>query len=471
MSDAELWRELGQQLRVDSIRAAAVPKSGHPTSSMSAADLMAVLLAKYLRYDFDQPGRPAERPLDLLQGPRLAAALLHLQGRRRGHRRGAADLPQARLAARGPPDAEDPVGRRRDGLARPGAADRASASRSPGKKLDRLPYRVWVPLRRQRARRGLDVGGVRARGVRGARQPDRDPRHQPARPARRDDARLGSLVVHAAGRGVRLGGDRDRRARRRRDRPRVRGGAVDDRPADGDRRAHDQGQRRARPSRTRRTGTARRSTIRKPAIAELGGERNIVVDVHKPDGRRTAARRSRPARSSCRPTTSAARWRRARPTATRCSRSAAARRRRRARRRGLELDPRRGVREGASRTATSRCTSPSSSSSRRRSACRCASWKPFASTFAAFFTRAYDFIRMAAISQANIRLVRLARRRLDRRGRPVADGARGPRRRSARCTAARCCTRATRTRRRSSSRRWPISTASRSCARRAAPRR
>ena len=31
-------------------------------------------------------------------------------------------------------------------------------------------------------------------------------------------------------------------------------------------------------------------------------------------------------------------------------------------------------------------------------------WVPFASTFAAFFTRAYDFIRMAAISQANIRL-------------------------------------------------------------------
>jgi transketolase len=29
---------------------------------------------------------------------------------------------------------------------------------------------------------------------------------------------------------------------------------------------------------------------------------------------------------------------------------------------------------------------------------------PFASTFAAFFTRAYDFIRMAAVSQANIRL-------------------------------------------------------------------
>ncbi len=32
-------------------------------------------------------------------------------------------------------------------------------------------------------------------------------------------------------------------------------------------------------------------------------------------------------------------------------------------------------------------------------------YRPFASTFAAFFTRAYDFIRMAAISQASIRLV------------------------------------------------------------------
>src|SRR6266498_962512 len=58
MTETELWRELGQQLRVDSIRCAAVPKSGHPTSSMSAADLLAVLLAKHFRYDFDQPDAP-----------------------------------------------------------------------------------------------------------------------------------------------------------------------------------------------------------------------------------------------------------------------------------------------------------------------------------------------------------------------------------------------------------------------------
>src|SRR5207245_7997691 len=31
-------------------------------------------------------------------------------------------------------------------------------------------------------------------------------------------------------------------------------------------------------------------------------------------------------------------------------------------------------------------------------------WKPFGSTFAAFFTRAYDFVRMAAISRATIKL-------------------------------------------------------------------
>jgi transketolase len=68
MTDTERWRELGQQLRVDSIRAAAAAKSGHPTSSMSAADLMAVLLAKYLRYDFDQPEHPGNDHLILSKG-------------------------------------------------------------------------------------------------------------------------------------------------------------------------------------------------------------------------------------------------------------------------------------------------------------------------------------------------------------------------------------------------------------------
>ncbi len=58
MATTEELRELGQQLRVDSVRAAAAGGSGHPTSSMSAADLIAVLAAEYLRYDFDKPDEP-----------------------------------------------------------------------------------------------------------------------------------------------------------------------------------------------------------------------------------------------------------------------------------------------------------------------------------------------------------------------------------------------------------------------------
>jgi transketolase len=58
LTRTELWRELAQQLRVDSVRATAVSGSGHPTSSMSAADLIAVLAEKYLRYDFEYPDHP-----------------------------------------------------------------------------------------------------------------------------------------------------------------------------------------------------------------------------------------------------------------------------------------------------------------------------------------------------------------------------------------------------------------------------
>jgi len=48
---------LARQLRVDSIRATTAAGSGHPTSSMSAAELAAVLLTRYLRYDWGDPAR------------------------------------------------------------------------------------------------------------------------------------------------------------------------------------------------------------------------------------------------------------------------------------------------------------------------------------------------------------------------------------------------------------------------------
>ena len=53
--DLALAAELGQQLRVDSIRSSTSAGSGHPTSSMSAADLLAVLVSRHLRYDWDNP--------------------------------------------------------------------------------------------------------------------------------------------------------------------------------------------------------------------------------------------------------------------------------------------------------------------------------------------------------------------------------------------------------------------------------
>jgi transketolase len=65
---AEQLRELAQQLRVDAVRSSAAAGSGHPTSSMSAADLMAVLFGKHLRYDFSAPDDRANDHLVFSKG-------------------------------------------------------------------------------------------------------------------------------------------------------------------------------------------------------------------------------------------------------------------------------------------------------------------------------------------------------------------------------------------------------------------
>ncbi|MEO7021922.1 MAG: transketolase [Ktedonobacteraceae bacterium] len=69
------WVNLAQQLRVDSIRCTTTAGSGHPTSSMSAADLMAVLMVTYLHYDFDNPQNPNNDHLIFSKGH--AAPLLY----------------------------------------------------------------------------------------------------------------------------------------------------------------------------------------------------------------------------------------------------------------------------------------------------------------------------------------------------------------------------------------------------------
>jgi transketolase len=60
--------ELAAQLRVDSIRYSTGAGSGHPTSSMSAADVIAVLVSRYLRCDRDNPGDDANDQLIFSKG-------------------------------------------------------------------------------------------------------------------------------------------------------------------------------------------------------------------------------------------------------------------------------------------------------------------------------------------------------------------------------------------------------------------
>ncbi|MDQ6636719.1 MAG: transketolase, partial [Candidatus Dormibacteraeota bacterium] len=66
--DLGALRDLAAQLRIDSIRCSTEAGSGHPTSSMSAADLLAVLLSRHLNYDWNQPDNPANDHLIFSKG-------------------------------------------------------------------------------------------------------------------------------------------------------------------------------------------------------------------------------------------------------------------------------------------------------------------------------------------------------------------------------------------------------------------
>jgi transketolase len=68
LPDLETLHEVAQQIRVDGIRASTRAGSGHPTSSMSAADLMAVLAGRHLRYDFARPELPTNDHLIFSKG-------------------------------------------------------------------------------------------------------------------------------------------------------------------------------------------------------------------------------------------------------------------------------------------------------------------------------------------------------------------------------------------------------------------
>jgi len=140
------WKELAAQLRIDSIRCTTAAGSGHPTSSMSEADLMAVLLSKYLRYDWTEPHYPNNDRLIFSKGH--ACPVLYSMYKAAG-----AITDQELLTLR-------KFGSRLQGHPNPHVlpyVDVATGSLGQGlpigvgmalngKYLDKLPYRVWVVL-------------------------------------------------------------------------------------------------------------------------------------------------------------------------------------------------------------------------------------------------------------------------------------------------------------------------------------
>jgi transketolase len=137
-------RELGQQLRVDSIRCSTAAGSGHPTSSMSAADLMAVLMARHFRYDWQQPDNPANDHLIFSKGH--ASPLLYSMFKAAGvvsdddlihtYRRFGSVL-------EGHPTPVLPWVDVATGSLGQGLPDGVGVALA-GRYLDELPYRVWV---------------------------------------------------------------------------------------------------------------------------------------------------------------------------------------------------------------------------------------------------------------------------------------------------------------------------------------
>ena len=143
MTGPDLWRELGQQLRVDAVRASAKAGSGHPTSSMSAADLAAVLLASHFRYDFDEPKSPANDRLVFSKGHAspLVYGLFRAAGVLSEEEFGTYRQFGSRLEGHPTPSlpwVDVATGSLGQGL--PIGVGMALA----GKRLDRLPFRVWV---------------------------------------------------------------------------------------------------------------------------------------------------------------------------------------------------------------------------------------------------------------------------------------------------------------------------------------
>jgi transketolase len=399
------WHELAQQLRVDSIRATTVAGSGHPTSSMSPADLMAVFMSKYFYYDFENPQNPNNDRFILSKGH--AAPLLYAMYKAAGVITDEELLSLRQLGSRleGHPTPVLPwvdvaTGSLGQGL--PIGVGLALA----GRYLDQLPYHVWVLLGDSETTEGsvweafdhashysldnlIAVIDVNRLGQRGQTELGWNTQAYATR-ARA----FGWQAIEIDGHDL-IEIDQAYSAAL----------AVNDRPT-------------VIIARTKKGkgvaaledllgwhGKALKSDQEKQAIAELGGERQIIIQVNQPE------EQSQPATIADAQPLQLPSYEKGTKVATRRAYGDALKALGTAQPDVVVLDAEVNnstYAEDFAEAYPERYFEMFIAEQQMVAAAiglQVRQYKPFASTFAAFLSRAYDFVRMAAISRANIKLV------------------------------------------------------------------
>lgn len=397
------WHELAQQLRVDSIRSTTRAGSGHPSSSMSAADLMAVLLAKYLRYDFANPDNPNNDHLIFSKGH--ASPLLYSMYKAAG---AITDDELMTLRQQGSRLEGHPVpvlpwvdvatGSLGQGL--PVAIGLGIA----GKYLDKLPYHMWVLLGDSEMSEGsiseaMELGRHYKLGnVIGILDMNRLGQRGPTMLGWDGDAyaarakAFGWHAIEIDGHNLEQIDRAYQEALQQTDQPTliiartIKGkGFSEIENTEG---WH---------------GKALPKDAAERAIKELGGERNIHVNVQKPEEKQ-------PASTGQRQQLQLPTYGPNQATATRMAYGEALEALGAARPDVVVLDAEVSNSTHSDlfkKTAPNRFFEQYIAEQQMIASAvgmQVRNYVPFASTFATFFTRAFDFIRMAAISRANIRL-------------------------------------------------------------------
>jgi transketolase len=395
----DLYRQIARQLRADSIRSSTAAGSGHPTSSLSAADLMAVLLSGHLRYDWKKPDDPANDHLIFSKGH--ASPLVYAMFRAAGVIDDAELLTFRKLGSplQGHPTPILPwvdVATGSLGQGMPIAVGMAVAA----KRLWDAPFHIWTLVGDSESAEGsvwegFDLGGhevtpnvtpildVNRLGQRGPTELGWD---TDAYAARIESFGWDAIVID----GHDLGEIDEAYARARdADRPTaivartIKGKGIsfiEDKPG-----WH---------------GKALNADEAKRALAEIGDEPSRTFESPKPP------KWSPPQVTEHKPELKAY----TEPVATRKAYGDALAQVAAARSDVVALDAEVSNSthaEEMKKTAPDRFFEMYIAEQKMVASAvgmQCLGFRPFASTFAAFLTRAYDFIRMAAISQANIRL-------------------------------------------------------------------